>query len=95
MGEYDKVAGRHQAFYSPVREVMVEGTLIRAGERIRVEESYKYSLLQSNELWQRAGLMVQARFGNRINDYRKLAFDYSSSLLASCPAQPQVYCHIT
>lgn len=72
VGEYDEAAGRHQAFYSPVRDVMVEGTLIKAGERIRVEESYKYSLLQSNELWQRAGLMVQARFGNRINEYRKL-----------------------
>ena len=72
VGEYDEVAGRHQAFYSPVRDVMVEGTPIGVGERIRVEESYKYSLLQSNELWQQAGLMVQARFGNRINQYRKL-----------------------
>lgn len=69
VGEYDEEAGRHQAFYSPVRDVMVEGTLIEAGEKIRVEESHKYSILQSNELWQRAGLMVQARFGNRINEY--------------------------
>ena len=74
IGEYDEVAGRHQAFYSPVRDVVVEETLIRAGEKIRVEESYKYSLLQSNELWQRAGLMVRGRFGNRSNDYRKLIF---------------------
>lgn len=72
VGEYDEVAGRHQAFYSPVRDVVVEETLIRAGEKIRVEESYKYSLLQSNELWQRAGLTEQARFANRINEYRKL-----------------------
>ena len=72
IGEYDEVAGRHQAFYSPVRDVVVEETLIRAGEKIRVEESYKYSLLQSNELWQRAGFMVRGRFGNRSNDYRKL-----------------------
>ncbi|KAF6230914.1 hypothetical protein HO173_010822 [Letharia columbiana] len=81
MGEYDEVARRHQAFYTPVRDVMVEGTLIRAEEKIRVEESYKYSLLQSDELWQRAGLMVQARFGNRINNYHlhlvsKQAFSY-------------------
>ena len=91
VGEYDEVAGRHQAFYSPVRDVVVEGTLIRAGEKIRVEESYKYSLLQSNELWQRAGLTVQARFGNRINEYRKLGglLDYGRSCLASCPAHVQ------
>lgn len=72
VGEYDEEAGRHQAFYSPVRDVVVEGTLIGAGEKVRIEESYKYSLLQSDELWQRAGLMVRARFGNRINEYRKL-----------------------
>ena len=76
IGEYDETAGRHQAFCSPVRDVMVEETLIRAGERIRIEESYKYSLLQSNELWQHAGLQVQARFGNRTNDYRKLVSYY-------------------
>ena len=76
VGEFDEEAGRHQAFYSPIRDVVVEGTLIGAGEKIRVEESYKYSILQSNELWQRAGLLVQARFGNRINEYRQLAIYY-------------------
>lgn len=78
VGEYDEIAGRHQAFYSPVRDVMVEGTLIRAGEKIRVEESYKYSLLESDELWQRAGLMVKARFGNKVNQYRKLCISLHS-----------------
>ena len=72
IGEYDETAGRHQAFYSPVKDVVVEETPIMAGERIRIEESYKYSLLQSNELWQQAGLQVRARFANRTNDYRKL-----------------------
>ena len=84
MGEYDEAAGRHQAFYSPVRDVKVEGSLIRVGEKIRVEESYKYSLPQSNELWQRAGLMVQARFGNRINQYRKLPFQLVTLPLFWC-----------
>lgn len=73
IGEYDEAAGRHQAFISPVRDVMVEGTLIKAGEKIRVEESYKYSLSQSNELWQHAGLTAQAIFGDKTNKYRELA----------------------
>ena len=77
IGEYDERAGRHQAFYSPVMDVVVEETFIKAGERIRIEESYKYSLLQSNELWQHAGLMVRARFGNRTNDYRELISCYT------------------
>lgn len=82
IGEYDEIAGRHQAFYSPVEDVMVEGTPIMAGEKIRIEESYKYSLVQSNELWQRAGLMVRARFGNRTNEYRKLTPCYAVPSLA-------------
>ena len=87
IGEYDEVAGRHQAFYSPVRDVVVEGTIIRAGEKIRIEESYKYSLPQSNELWQRAGLTVQARFGNRLDDYRKLALALLMVDLVRLPVQ--------
>lgn len=73
IGEYDEDAGRHHAFYSPVRDVVVEGITIKAGERVKFEESYKYSLLQSSELWPRAGLMPQAIFGNRLDDYRKCA----------------------
>ena len=88
MGEYDEAAGRHQAFISPVRDVMVEETLIKAGEKIRIEESYKYSLSQSNELWQRAGLTAQAIFGDRINKYCKLAHLFTLDLpLLSVPTQ--------
>ena len=79
IGEYDADAGRHQAFYSPVRDVMVEGISIKAGEKVKLEESYKYSLQQSRELWKSAGLNPQAIFGNRLGDYRKCAL-YSSCM---------------
>ena len=81
IGEYDEAAGRHQAFISPVRDVMIEGTLIKAGEKIRVEESHKYSLSQSNELWQHAGLTTQAIFGDRTNKYRKSAYSFTIPLI--------------
>ncbi|KAI9757176.1 MAG: hypothetical protein M4579_003566 [Chaenotheca gracillima] len=55
-GEYDAEAGRHQAAYSPKREVSINDIKIRAGEIVRVEESYKYSELQRDQLWLRAGL---------------------------------------
>ena len=77
IGEYDEMAGRHQAFYSPVKDVVVEETLIRRGEKIRIEESYKYSMLQEKELWQGAGLMARARFGERSNKYRELISHYA------------------
>ena len=97
IGEYDEAAGRHQAFISPIRDVMVEGTLIKAGEKIRVEESYKYSLSQSNELWQRAGLMAQAIFGDRTNKYRKLAYLFTLPLIFPCflYQHGRVYRHTT
>ncbi|KAL8997597.1 MAG: hypothetical protein Q9169_003144 [Polycauliona sp. 2 TL-2023] len=69
IGEYDETEGRHQAFYSAVRDVVIEGVGFEAGDRIRVEESYKWSSEQSRELWQAAGLVHQASFGNSSNDY--------------------------
>ena len=71
VGEYDEAHGRHQAFYCALRDLDIEDVHITAGERIRVEESYKYSLLQSSQLWQAAGLVPRAIFGNKLNDYRK------------------------
>ena len=80
IGEYDAEAGRHQAFVSPARDVIVEGNLIRAGERVRIEESYKYSATQSTKLWQAAGMMPRALFGDKLGEYSKRV------LIASLPA---------
>ena len=63
-GEYDEEAGRHQAFYSPIKDVEIDKIKFSAGERVRVEESYKYSLPQSGALWARAGLQEGARWAN-------------------------------
>ena len=94
IGEYDESAGRHQAFVSPVRDVLVEETLIRSGEKVRIEESYKYSLLQSDELWRRAGVKVRARFGNRSDDYRKLISNYAYPFHACHSLLPYIYIYI-
>ncbi len=70
IGEYDEAAGRHQAFYCALKDLDIENVHITAGERVRVEESYKYSSLQSSQLWQAAGLVPKAVFGNKSDDYR-------------------------
>jgi L-histidine Nalpha-methyltransferase / hercynylcysteine S-oxide synthase len=41
VGEFDQQGSRHRAFVVPKRDVVVEGSLIRKGERVRIEESYK------------------------------------------------------
>ena len=79
IGEYDVEAGRHQAFVTPVRDVVVENALIKAGEKVRIEESYKYSLYQSTMLWRDAGLLSKARFGNRTDQYREFPAAASSN----------------
>lgn len=71
VGEYNCTLQCHQAFYKATRDVLVEDVKIRAGEKIRVEESYKYSAAQSRELWEVAGLKPEDSFGNQTDDYRE------------------------
>ncbi|KAI9821822.1 MAG: hypothetical protein M1827_002404 [Pycnora praestabilis] len=69
IGEYDEAAGRHHAFYSPIRDLSLEGIHFEKGERVKVEESYKYSKKESDLLWQRAGLLQAALWSNETNQY--------------------------
>lgn len=43
VGEYDSEGGRHRAFVVPTRDLQIEGVSLKRGERVRIEESYKYS----------------------------------------------------
>ncbi|KAF2396540.1 hypothetical protein EJ06DRAFT_483372 [Trichodelitschia bisporula] len=69
VGEYDVDAGKHHAFVSPTQDVTVEGVLIGKDERIRIEESYKYSSEQITHLWESAGLAEGAKWANATGDY--------------------------
>jgi len=71
IGEFDEEAGRHHAFVSPLRDVLIEGVKISKGERIRIEESYKYSREEILELWEGAGLAENAVWSTDKGDYGK------------------------
>ena len=62
---YDHEEGRHQAFYSPNKDVIYGNIEMKSAEKIRVAESYKYSLQQSSALWARAGLVECGKWGTR------------------------------
>ena len=80
VGGYNSIKHCHQAFYQARSDVVVEGTTIKAGEQIRVEESYKYSPSQRDGLWKSAGLVSKYILGNGNDDYRESqTFPYSSS----------------
>ena len=71
VGEYDRAYGRHQVFLYPNADVRIENVIIRAGEKIHIEESNKYSASQTRDLWQAAGLKRTSAYGNDSNDYRE------------------------
>lgn len=80
-GKFDAADGRHQAFVSPHVDVEVEGMLIRSGEAVRIEESYKYSPTQAAQLWKESGVVEITAWLNRTSDYGQSADQTTASIL--------------
>lgn len=59
---YDVDGGRHQAFYSPKRDVHFNDIIFKAEERVQVEQSLKYSPEAAAQLWNDAGLQEIRRW---------------------------------
>jgi len=68
---YDSEGGRHQAFYSPVRDLWYRDIHFKAGERIQVEQSLKYSSEDASHLWEAASLNEVKRWSASSDDYGK------------------------
>lgn len=73
MGEYDTVGERHRAFVIPQKDMQIEGVSLKAGEKIRIEESYKYNHDQALTLFTNAGVVEGARFTNSAGSYGQSA----------------------
>lgn len=69
IGEFDVENGRHHALVSPLKDVTVDGVAIRAGERLRIEESYKYSAEEARNLWDYAQLAEGTIWPNKAGNY--------------------------
>ncbi|KAF1955820.1 hypothetical protein CC80DRAFT_492772 [Byssothecium circinans] len=69
IGEYDVENGCHRAFVSPLKDVEIDGVRIAKGERLRIEESYKYSRKETERLWDEAGLVENSVWCNKTADY--------------------------
>lgn len=74
IGEYDVAAGRHHAFVSPIKDVTVDEVFIKKGERVRIEESYKYSRDEISHLWEESGLAANTVWANAKGDYGNFPF---------------------
>ena len=81
---YDSEGGRHQAFYSPIRDIHYKDIRFHVGERIQVEQSLKYSPEEALQLWERSGLNEVKRWSASSDDYSKSKPGLSNLLFSFC-----------
>ncbi len=79
---YDEDGGRHQAFLSPTKEVNILGTTIKHAERLKIEQSLKYSQVGGEKLWRAAGLKEVKRW-RRGDDYGTSTINARGALVAN------------
>lgn len=84
VGEYDEEGGRHRAFVVPKKDVTVEGVALKQGEKIRIEESYKYNEAQAQELWHKADVIQSSAWPNGAGDYGAVSPRLLYVLLKHC-----------
>ncbi|KAF2871376.1 C-type lectin protein [Massariosphaeria phaeospora] len=87
IGEYDTAAGRHHAFVSPVKDVEIDGVKIVKGERIRIEESYKWDRGEIHRLWDQAELVENTVFSYSKGDYGLYLVSKPKVFFPSSPEQ--------
>jgi uncharacterized SAM-dependent methyltransferase len=69
VGEYDVENGCHRACVSPLKDVEITGVKIVKGERIKIEESHKYSRVETERLWEESGLVENTVWSTSTADY--------------------------
>ncbi|CZT15493.1 related to TAD2-tRNA-specific adenosine deaminase 2 [Ramularia collo-cygni] len=84
-GEYDQVGERHRAFVIPQKDLQVEGISLKQGERVRIEESYKYNHEQAMNLFTEAGVIEGARWTNHVQSYALHMLSRPMKMYASRP----------
>lgn len=87
---YDTQGGRHQAFYSPSRDITIRDVLVKAGERVKIEVSLKYLSKETAKLLKDAGLREAQKWSASTADYNihllkkeTMAFDPNPRVYAS------------
>ena len=91
VGEYDRHGMRHRAFVVPKIDVIVEGVLIKQGEKVRIEESYKWPFSQAERLWlhfAKRGVLEGAFYSNENGSYCASFDDFMIALTTSLESLP-------
>ncbi|KAL9109487.1 MAG: hypothetical protein Q9227_005822 [Pyrenula ochraceoflavens] len=87
-GRYNEDIDGHEAFYEALADVNIGEIQVPRGQRIKFEESLKYSQTQSDNLWHASGLISHINFGNSRGDYR---LHILSPATFEMPTKPESY----
>ncbi|CAI6342272.1 unnamed protein product [Periconia digitata] len=87
-GEYDAEKGCHRAWVSPSQDVTIDGVEIKQGEKVRIEESYKFSRDEILQLWQQSGLVDNTVWSNTLGIY---GLHFVSKPEFFFPTKPECY----
>ena len=82
VGEFDEEHWRHNAFISPKQDIKAHGFTFKKGERVRLENSYKFSEAARLSLWSESGLALRASYADKRNQY------------CECDARPALLFHL-
>ncbi|CAK3926972.1 Hypothetical predicted protein [Lecanosticta acicola] len=88
VGEYDEEGGRHRAFVVPKKDLHVGGIALKEGEKVRIEESYKYNHAQALRLWADAGVIEASVWANHNGSY---GLHMLSKPAEMYPTNPEAY----
>ena len=69
IGVFVEDEGCHRAYYVPRRDLTINGSVLKKGEKILFEQSFKYSPQECQDLWEAAGLTPRSKFGNGTGEY--------------------------
>ena len=64
IGEFDALYKRHSAFISPKKDIVCHEFSFNVGERIRIENAFKYTTTQMQELWSQSRLALRASYAD-------------------------------
>lgn len=67
-GVWDAVDKCHNQYVVPLKDVILEGTFLRKGERIMVCQSYKWDHVERKRLWKRSNLLENVQLCANGND---------------------------
>jgi L-histidine Nalpha-methyltransferase / hercynylcysteine S-oxide synthase len=93
VGNFDQEAYCHEAYYTPRRDVDIEGIWITKGTRIHLERAYKYSSEQLTALWHGSGLIHKAAYSNKEGDYSESPRQDKEVIARHRPSDHS--CHVT